>query len=550
MAETSQLAKTTFQTGIKDTLAAVDVYTQKSVTSLVNESGLASFDISSIKSLVGGNLGVSALISKYSAAAGITIDAKALTSGIINASPTLRSAFGGMSSGVAASITSVTGPLGAGVSSNISAAIGGISATIKNTNLNDLTSVSAMIGGMSGKSFGINFTDTAGLKTLSVNLLSQANVMGIPNAYAQFALGMTNNQKLLTDITVGITGSVVSTSNVNMLCNMAAGPVAKQINTLAPKFISNFAANFKLSSNTSVGQYAGIALQISGAFTSINPRWNKTTTTSGRTINNANVYLRGSVDFKKVMSAAASYAKNLLAVKPTSTTTYPSGQTPSTPTFPTGTTSSTTVLQDGTSVTTYTMPDGRTYSQATNTDGSTKVDQTYAVQGSTNSPNMTGLPVDHNTIPDFDGEFSYDNPEMENVQRNYTPSRTYPYGTTSSTSTNSDGSVVNFDQTPDGSQFVTTQYSNGVTKSTSVVQDSGQSYSIRYADDPLGGTCKFASSDPMVYGDGVNKLHSAYEDDASNNNGVNLMNSDASEALSYSFPNTQLDNTGDFDQDW
>lgn len=553
MATSTQLAKTTFQTGISDKLAAVDVYTQTTAAAPINVAGLTSFDPKQLTSMIGGNLGISALISKYSAKVGIQINAQALIAGVIGASPSLRSALGSMSGSVSAAVTSTTG-----VSANIRADIAGVVSTISNTNLNDLVSVSAMIGGLNGTSFGVNFTDVAGLKTLSVNLLNQANQMGIPNAYTQFALGMSNNPSLLASVTMGILPGVVATGNINMLANIAAGPVARQVHSQAPNFLKNFAANFSISIGTPPSQYPSMAASIRGSYASINPNWGKTKTSKGSRINNLNIMLNASVDFKKLLNSAASYTRPMISTAPTVNTTYPTGVTPPesvpTYTFPAGTTSVTTTNADGSSSTTYSQPDGEVYTTTKHTDGSTSTVWAYPPQGQPDPLKGSGLPAAHDTIGEPSG-YGYGNLDAEDTQVNYTPTpqapyASYPSGTLCTRATTSGGAGLEYDQTPDGSQLITTTYPNGTVARSAVINDPTGSYLTTATGDPLASSSKYAISDSMIYGAAMNNLADKSSAAAANNNQPDLMRVDADEALAHSFPDTYLEDTGKYDQDW
>lgn len=545
MARPTQLAKTLFQTGIKDTLATVDVYTQNTARAPIDASGASSFDPSSLSSLVGGNLGVSALITKYSAKVGIQINASALLNGVIGSSSTLRSALGAASNGVSSAISAVSG------AANIAATIGGITSMIKNTNLSDLTAVASMIGGINNTSFAVNFTDNAGLTGLSVNLLTQANQMGIPNAYAQFSSGMANNPQMLTGVTAGILGSVCATSNVNMLSNIAAGPVARNVNTVAPKFLGNFAANFVLDSSVTPSQLPGIGLQISGAFGSINPNWNKTRRSNGAMVNNSSILLNASADFNSVMDSVASYNKLPLSTYPEVVTNYPPGSSPEPAIYPAGTTSSTVNNADGSSSTTYTIPDGRVVVDTSHADGSNSISTRYPAQGAAIPVRTASSPIVTMGLNALNS-FMYPTPEMGNVQTNYAPLTTPPYaqnpvGTLCTTSTNPDGSIVNLNQLPDGGVFVATNYANGIRSTASALYDPTLAYLNDATDDPLASSANYATSDPLIFGSVVNNLAMQSQDNADSNNSTNLMTCNASDALASSFPSTYLGDIGDFD---
>ncbi len=294
-----RLSPTTFATGIKDKLAAVDIYTQKSAKNPIDAITLdVNLDPNAIAGLMGGNFQLPVnLIASYSKSKGISINANALLTGIIGSNPILASAMGSLNSITSQAISAVTG------NASINATIGSISTIINTSDLSNLTGISSLISGISGSTFPIAFTDLSGLANLSTNLLQQASALGIPNAFTQIAKGLISSPNLLQAVTKAILPSVMHNSDVNMLMNIAQSVSANIVRASNPGFISGFASNFTLDPNIPQDQLPLIGKQLCSSFNAIDPNWNSITTSAGQILTNSNVTMSGSDDFNTVMTS-------------------------------------------------------------------------------------------------------------------------------------------------------------------------------------------------------------------------------------------------------
>ncbi len=370
------LAPTTFVTGIADRLAAIDTYGVTESAALPGLSSLnTNFDFEALAGLMGASApNPQALISSFSAAGGIAVDPNALKAGLIQALP------GGAGELAALPEKMKAGILSAGAPTEIMATIGQVSQVVNKADLSSLKSVSSLIGSVSGQAFPVQFKDLSGLSTLGTNLLKSAGALGIPKAYTQFAAGMgTTNLPLLTKITQGILPSVISTSNVSMLVDIATGPVASKIVSLVPGLPKNFLSRFKLPRNASTADIVKLGQKVFSSFHQLKPTWNRTTPLGARpratsvtpTRNNANAILSASKDFKRVLAVAAGSRVTPTRVQPRVVRVLPSShvENPSTE-FP-GATSQATSDSQGRSVTVFTLPNGTIVTRTTEVSGAT-----------------------------------------------------------------------------------------------------------------------------------------------------------------------------------
>ena len=556
-----QLSPTTFVTGIKDKLAPVDVYKQTSAKSPLDAITLdVNLNPSTIAGLMGGNLGLPVnLIASYSKANGISISASALLSGIVGSNPALKSALSLLNPSTLSAISKVTG------NASIVATIGSITSKINNTNLSNLTGISAMIAGISGTAFPIGFTDTSALSNLTVNLLNQANTLGIPNAYTQIALGLVKNPTLLQAVTKAILPSVVKSSNVNMLSNIAQGPAAKTVKASNPSFITSFASNFTLPPNTPQNQLPAIGAIISTSFSSIDPSWNKVTTSTGATLNNNNVTDVMTPDFELVTKAA-----NQNAACPTATNYsvwhgQSAAQAAASPIPPAADGTPTVVNSmlsnpDGTTfpMVTYTYPDGTITTVKTFSDSSVSTKTWFPAQPTVDpTPAVTSnecvLP------PLTPTPYSPDTNMLTGTQ--VTPfttgitdptTNTFPMNSISTTSIMANGNTSVNTTLPDNSSVgVVTSTNDTKTVIATPVTDPAaltSFLSTQGIGDPMASTSKAIVTNPLAMGSVMSDFTASATAESIATGSPSLLTANASDALASSFPNTSLDGISSFTQ--
>ncbi len=635
-----QLSPTTFATGIKDKLAAVDIYTQKSAKNPIDAITLdVNLDPSAIAGLMGGNFKLPVnLIASYSKAKGISIDASALLNGIIGSNSVLASAMGSLNSLTSGAILAVTG------NANISATIGSISSSINTSDLSSLTGISSLISGISGSAFPISFTDISGLTNLATNLLKQAAALGIPHAYLQIASGLISNPSMLNKVTSQILSTVIKTSNINMLCNIAQGPAVSSVYSSNPNFIPGFASNFSLPPNTPQNQLPLMGNQMCSSFNAIDPSWNSVTTSNGQVLTDSNVTMGGSADFNAVMSsinttsnisafsntvtsgtisAAATTAAIAAATADNTVTTHslmqivvqPDGTKPNLMVtnvyYPTGAEDTYVIYADGSSNLTSSTwgPTPSTVTPVTNvtTASSNPSDIAPAINEALTStvvtaPAVGGMDVTTGTYPPNSitttatgvSGTTYNNtllPDGSAVTA-ITPPATPQYTYVNEYYTKAEFAAFDLTTVPPGgsiesnfligfySDITTITYATGIiisyfvntdnnggksetqtplavpdatpsTVQTRPVTDPVQLTSMITASgpgDPLASTNNAIAGNPLVVGSVVNDFTAASTAESVDTGTPSLMTSDASDALSSSFPNTDLSNLSSFDQ--
>jgi hypothetical protein len=294
-----KLANTTFSTKIDEKLAAIDAYAQTTALVKNNETP----DINDAVNLDGfnglkGSIGDKLNIFAKGGDLGLKITPDALSKFLVSTNSGLQTALASLPNGLKSLIT--TG----GQLSKITATINGITSIVKKADLSTLKGLSSVISAVSGANFPISFTDKSGLIALSGNIIQQASALGIPNVLKAFTDNI-NDKTILLGIAAKVLPLAVSTSDLNMLSNIASSKFAKDVLKIKPSFLNDFSKNFKLAANLKQSSFESSIYSLRSSFNKINPNWNKTTTSSGEVLIKADIIKTASPDFKTLLKADA-----------------------------------------------------------------------------------------------------------------------------------------------------------------------------------------------------------------------------------------------------
>ncbi len=300
MANGLNLAKSTFNTRADEKLATADAYdltsAQKVITSLpdINDQ----INLGDFTGLKGGNLGEGLNLFSGGAGLGFKASPDALFKGLVSSNSGLSSALSGLSGPLKTAL------LKGGGNSKISATFDGITKMIGKADLSTLTGLGGLIKGVSNSSLPFSFTDMSGLTNFSTNIIKQASGFGIPNAFKAFSTGLGNNT-IMASVTKNLLPTVVGTSNVNLLLNIAQSQFGGNVKRLQPGFINDFARAFKLPTGTPQRNTPAIVNDILTSFGLIDANWNKKPRTVGTPSINMNTTRNASPDFVRLMNGSA-----------------------------------------------------------------------------------------------------------------------------------------------------------------------------------------------------------------------------------------------------
>lgn len=309
-----KLAPTTFSTSVDEKLATVDAYALTSA--LVVNNNLPDVNdttnLDGFKGLKGASPGAGLQLFKPTGGIGLKVNSDSLLKSITSANSALQTALSKMPNGIKSALLKASGK------SEILGTIAGITSTIKGADLTTLTGLGSLIGSVAGSNYPILFNDKSGLIALSGNIIKQASEIGLPNVLKAFTDGITD-KGILSGIAKEIMPHIVSTSNVNMLSNLASSSLAKDVLKNQPNFISDFTKNFKLPANLKQSQYSNYTDSIKSSFFAINPNWNKTILQTGLSVLNMSITRDSSPEFKRLLRAKANI--NHVTINPAEATT-------------------------------------------------------------------------------------------------------------------------------------------------------------------------------------------------------------------------------------
>lgn len=281
-----KLARTTFETGIQDKLATVDVYTQSTakdpIDALLDTVGI---DIDDIGKLLGGLTGVPALLADFFG----DLELGDVAAGFLN----------GLNSELNTALTSLTGN---------SAFVNSLSTLMKGVATGaavGLTDFNAALAGIKTTVFPADFEDKAALSSIGKYMIASGVKLGVPGAYAAVQASLKNHPAILLEVTKSFLVSTALTPNIASLQEISTSSLAGQVKTLNPKFFSDFLGNFKLPPGSTPAQYKAMGASITAAFFKIDPNWNKKLKSDGTYVNDSSVLAAASDDFRLLMETAS-----------------------------------------------------------------------------------------------------------------------------------------------------------------------------------------------------------------------------------------------------
>jgi hypothetical protein len=292
------LADTTFATGADESLATVDTYNVEDNSTQTAVPNIEDFTNSkAAKDFVPDKKAIENLkIIKGADASGLKIDQKALSEGILASSSGVMGAFKGLPNSVQSALSKTKG------FNKIKVTLDGTDKYVKMANMSTMTNLATMIKGVSGCDFPISLQDQNGTALLGGNLIKQASGLGIPGGYDAF-IRCLNNKYISDQITRDMIPYVVSSSNVDLMKQVANGPEASNIKTYAPSFVGDFTNKFSLPSGTNETEHKTILDDCFSCFNKITPDWNKL----GDSFNLSSLK-NASPDFKKLLSSGKANA--------------------------------------------------------------------------------------------------------------------------------------------------------------------------------------------------------------------------------------------------
>jgi hypothetical protein len=297
-----KLAATTFSTKADDTLATVDAYAQKS-SKVINATPdvVTAADLGNLAGLKGATVGADLKFLSTTVTQGLKVDKDALLKGVLGSNSGLIGALKGLPPIIQEGMTKAKGL------SSILATVNGVTSVIKNANLSTLSGMGSLINGLSNTNFPIAFTDTSGLINLGSNLVKQATSLNIPGVLSAITSGIAN-KSIVNGIVRGSLSTVIGSSNVGLLSDIAGSSSGKYVTKWMPSFSQDFTKQFVLPSNTRGSSLLGISNIVTSSLSKIDSTWN-TANRAGETVINMNALNACSRDMGTLLDVQSSFRR-------------------------------------------------------------------------------------------------------------------------------------------------------------------------------------------------------------------------------------------------
>lgn len=297
------LAIPVFASKPTDTLLTVDAYAQetaaesKTAVKDIIDEGLGK-GLDPLKGIAVGLKTVGSIGLKLPE--GLGVDPKAILNDAMGQSNALMGAFNSMAGSIkGAVLNGITKDLigATGVGAAI-ASIGGTVSKIASADLTTLKGLGTLVGGIANSPYAMALKNPKSLSAVATGILKQATVQGLPDAFKTFAAGVSD-QSVLGRVTKGLLPTVVSTSNVNTLFNMATGKTKPNLKAFMPDVAGEYTRAFKNVGNPSVRDISSMMKTVGTSMVAIDSKWDKWVAPNGQERINMNIYKNASPDFQK-----------------------------------------------------------------------------------------------------------------------------------------------------------------------------------------------------------------------------------------------------------
>ena len=524
-ASTASLAKTTFAAGADDKLASLDVYTAKSAVTPVDVTAPPPainplVTLKTMTSLLGA---VNSLVKDYNKLSKLKITPASIVSGILSSNTLIQTAFNSLPSSlqkaivIAQVVSATSAGLKAGLDSSVSVRSGGVTKVINNASMKEVTGMVAMTSAMSKGEYSPTVTDNAAMPMVFGNIIKIAAAMQLPGAFSALINSLDPtpaNVRMKAALTTIAANSAVSHGSLSILSEVASAR-GKGALANSDSVLSNFGKNFVLGANESTGNSALISSKIRSTFSSIDPSWCRSAQQKNA-VNTLDHMVGTSEDLFAIIKSFTKKASVPTIVKPTAVITVPADQSGS-----------------------YVPPTGPgvTSTQVTNPDGSITHTIEYPPQGCpAPQPDETSLAF---MGPPSPGSYSLPGTPV--------------VSSTVSEDASSENSIVIEQTLADGQVQTVTKLSNGdqkisATTASGIITNTTLSTSCTDAEtaalfaipgDPLAGT-SYLVTDPIVAAGAQSDFRDLDAQYAADNGTQALSSMNAADAISYSFPDSNI----------
>lgn len=311
------LASTVFSTQPTEALITVDAYQQTTASdtiTAVKDNTQTEDSKEAISSVVVGakeSVGDQTENAKEQVA-----DAKEVLVESLDQSPTMSSAFNALEKETKATVLDgikrdIVDGTGVG---NTLASVGNTTKLLTSTNLKSLKGLSTLVSGISNTPFPIDLKNPKLFASSASAILREATTKGLPGVFKAFSDG-TTDETILGRVTKDLLPHMVSTSNVDLLYDMATGKTKKDIKAFMPSVATDFVQAFKSPGKMSIGQKMNLLNTVGSGLSEIDSKWDKWAIGPDKTqmCTKMDSYLGASDDMRELVSDVANAQKAVLS---------------------------------------------------------------------------------------------------------------------------------------------------------------------------------------------------------------------------------------------
>lgn len=310
----NKLASPIFQTGPKDALATLDVYTStgkdviNSIQALTNTSSLNIGGL--LGSLTGANAAFGGLLKSVKGK--IAIDKDALAKRLIGAIPSVASGLRDLTSNLKAGVLGSMADLG-----SLQATVGGLQTTLSSANFADVSAFGGLMGNLTlnmDAAQQFNLVDKDAFSGIISGAIAEGAKLGMPSSFSTLTTGLTLGNNPLTDdvlnrVVAQSMPTLLKEGDFRTLLDMSSSSVGKNMGVVMPDFAQQITQTYSRKYNGQANDLFDDHLKVLQTLTNVNADWDKVVRNSEEgtddTINLLSL-LGSSRDFRALIAAGIS----------------------------------------------------------------------------------------------------------------------------------------------------------------------------------------------------------------------------------------------------
>jgi len=293
----AELAKTTFAGGPNELLLAVDAYTKKASTTVINsiQNIAKAFGQDILNALDSQGLKeVKDLISKVNDVA--KLNPEAIAQRLLNNNE-LQSAYRQLTADIKNGLN-----IDEKLVDSIEATVNGITTQIKSVDFSSVKSIATMVNNLTHGHYAVDLLDKGALSGMLTSLTTQASSLGLKGTFTAISEGI-EDPKILINAAKTLLPLAVKPDGLELFIDLCGSKVKDEILNVYPNVVSEVIANFKKQVHNTDPVLVEFFDTLSTTFTSVDPTWNKQNRLGQQVLSIYN--LTSSTQFQSILEAKA-----------------------------------------------------------------------------------------------------------------------------------------------------------------------------------------------------------------------------------------------------